>query len=104
MTFKVAIALTLASLSVAASAAAAGNYRAQLLVDDAVVHTQDSSLPEFAIGGVAEGEYTVSVSRLDVTGVGIGVPYSEPLVVAAIPPEMVNVDVPSGMAVTVTPE
>ena len=104
MSFKVAIALVTVAMSVPITDVAAGNYRAQLLSAGAVVHAQDAADPEFLLTGVAEGSYDVTVCRLNIDGAIIGTPFSQALVVAAVPPEMADVQVPSGMTVTFTPE
>lgn len=106
MTFAVTIAVaSTISIAVPASAPAAGQYQGTILnANNEVVQQLQSDGASFAFTGVPAGDYTASLSRLDVTGAVI--PGS--LVVqafstgadAVVPPATVQVDVPASLTVT----
>lgn len=113
MTFRVLIAIAATqAISVAASAAAAGNYQARILnANGEVVQQQQQPSTTFdAFTGIPAGSYTAEVSRLDVNGAVIGTPVSQSFVTgpdvapAPAPAPDVSVDVPSSLTVSVTQE
>lgn len=106
MTFSVLIVFATQTITVAASAAAAGNYQARILNSNGeVVQQQHQAAPAFsAFTGIPAGDYTAEVSRLDVNGAVIGTAISQPFSTGAEVTPPVSVDVPASLTVTVTQE
>ena len=105
MTFNVHIEAALRTISVAASAPAAGSYQARLLSGDTVAAIATAAAPSFDFPAVPAGEYTAEMTRLDVNGAEIaGSRVTKAVSITDVPAETVDVDVPSDLTVTVTPE
>ena len=117
MTSKISFAISLVSITVAAGGPDVGLYHAELLTDTgAVYNAQDNALPAGSFTGVTAGNYTLSVSRRDVSGATLAPPVTIAVVVlddvdvaVAVPvpapaTDLVQINVPSAITFTVTPE
>jgi hypothetical protein len=112
MTFAVSISATTTKIAVASTAPAAGQYQCRLLDETgAELHKNAGDTPSFSFTGVAAGHYGVEMCRLDANGAVI----AGSLVTAVFntgpdgvlnppAPDTVQIDVPVGLAVTVTQE
>jgi len=84
------------------SGSVVGAFRLSLLdANGAVVQTQDSATPQAVFSGVADGDYVVSVARLDGNGSNIAEPVTASVHVAVQP---VVYDAPASLSVTVEAE
>ncbi len=102
MTHKIAVSLTLGSVDIPITVAAAGLFRCNVETGDGtVVATQDLEGVDFEFPGIADGTYTVQACRLTVDGMAMSDYITGSITLSA---ETVKVDVPVSMTLTATPE
>lgn len=111
MTYRVAVTLTTSVQTLPAGSEAAPAFtRVEILAADGVTPVAAADFGPYEFPGIAEGDYVLRASGIDSTGAVMGVPFTLPFTVSAATAQpapgsdTVDVQLPSGAAVTITPE
>jgi hypothetical protein len=104
MTSKVTVVLTTTPTEFPVDTPAPGFTRVEILDASGNVAFSQNSGYEFS--GVADGDYAMRATLLDVNGNQIGMAFTQAfsVVTQPLPPTTTTIDIPTGASITVTPE